>query len=131
MWLLPERTWHELTAPQKEAARTLGYTQDDFMKDRELEAGHGHDPVDAAVQWSALVGRLLRTSPRAGGGASGSRAGEQFASRMDYSLSTMRAASHLSAASPVGSDESFAAAGAARTLTFEDEFSSVASGSWQ
>ena len=65
-----------MSSPEKTAARTLGFTQDDFMQDIELEAGDDDEPVDAALRWNALVGRLLRSSRgRGGAGDSFSRLG--------------------------------------------------------
>jgi hypothetical protein len=63
-----------MSSPQKTAARTLGYTQDDFMQDIHLEAGHEHEPVDAALRWNGLVGRLLRSGHSVGA------AGDSFSS---------------------------------------------------
>lgn len=102
-----DRTWHQMSSPQKQAARTLGYTQDDFMQDAELEAGHDHDPVDAALRWNGLVGRLMRAG-RSGSGGAASRLYTEAVSRVQnadypYSVQT-RSRSN----SPYGSEESLA-----------------------
>eukprot|EP01043_Picozoa_sp_COSAG02_P020774 COSAG02_NODE_1033_length_15063_cov_14.987503_2_plen_151_part_00 len=89
-----DRTWHEMSSPQKNAARTLGFTQDDFMQDLHLEAGHEHEPVDAALLWNNFAGRLLR-SGRSVGGAGDGLSSSRYSSTQNSSLGSPGSLSSL------------------------------------